>query len=289
MQRKILKPKNFPELLKQIPDAPEELYLVGEMPSEDAIYLAVVGARKFTGYGKEVCEKILGGLKNSQKQIVIVSGLAIGIDGIAHKTAVSNNLITVAIPGSGLDDKVLHPHSNLKLSKQIVESGGCLLSELPWEMPAGMHTFVSRNRIIAGMSHGVLVIEAAEKSGTLITANFALEYNRDVFAVPGSIFSENSKGTNRLIKSGATPVMSADDILDFYGIKKEDSAGPQKSLDLDFLSPEEQKIYSLLIEPAEKDDLIRKSGLPSAKANAAITMMLLNGVIKQSASEIFRA
>lgn len=289
MQRKILKPKYFPKLLKQIPDPPEQLRMIGELPSEDALFIAVVGARKFTNYGKEACEKIISGLKNNQRQIVIVSGLAIGIDGIAHKIALKNGLKTIAIPGSGLDDKIIHPRSNVNLSKEILENGGCLMSELDWEEPAGMHTFPKRNRIIAGLSHGTVVIEAAEKSGTLITARMALEYNRDVFAVPGSVFSENSKGTNGLIKEGANIVRSGEDILEFYGIKKETNDDKQKTLDLDFLSPEEQKIYSALSEPAEKDELIRKSGLLPAKANSAISMMIINGVIKQSGGEIFRA
>ena len=285
MQRKILKPKYFPALLKQIPDPPELLYMEGELPPEDAIYLAVVGARRFTTYGKEACEKIIGGLNNKNRQIVIVSGLAIGIDGIAHKAALKSGLKTIAIPGSGLDDKVLHPHSNLKLSKEIKESGGCLISELDWGMPAGVHTFPSRNRIIAGMSHAVLVIEAAEKSGTLITADLATQYNRDVFAVPGSIFSQNSTGTNKLIKAGAALITSAEDIFDAFGLPKEKE---NLKLNLDF-TPVEEKIYSLLIEPIEKDELVRKSGLPPAKANATISMMLLNGIIKQSGGEIFRA
>jgi len=285
MRRKILKPKDFPALLKQIPDPPELLYMEGELPPENAIYLAVVGARRFTTYGKEACEKIISGLNNKNRQIVIVSGLAIGIDGIAHKAALKSGLKTIAIPGSGLDDKVLHPHSNLKLSKEIKESGGCLLSELDWEMPAGVHTFPSRNRIIAGMSHAVLVIEAAEKSGTLITADLATQYNRDVFAVPGSIFSQNSTGTNRLIKAGAALITSAEDIFDAFGLPKEKE---NLKLNLDF-TPVEEKIYSLLVEPIEKDELVRKSGLPPAQANATISMMILNGLIKQSGGEIFRA
>src|SRR3989344_2130846 len=272
MQRKILKPKDFPVLLKQIPDPPELLYMEGELPPEDAIYLAVVGARRFTTYGKEACEKI-------------ISGLAIGIDGIAHKAALKSGLKTIAIPGSGLDDKVLHPHSNLKLSKEIKESGGCLISELDWGMPAGVHTFPSRNRIIAGMSHAVLVIEAAEKSGTLITADLATQYNRDVFAVPGSIFSQNSTGTNRLIKAGAALITSAEDIFDAFGLPREKE---NLKLNLDF-TPAEEKIYSLLVEPIEKDELVRKSGLPPAKANATVSMMILNGLIKESGGEIFRA
>ena len=288
MQRKILKPKDFPKLLKQIPDPPDQLRMLGEMPSEDALFIAVVGARKFTNYGKEACEKIISGLKNSQRQIVIVSGLAIGIDGIAHKSALDNGLLAIGAPGSGLSEKVLHPRSNVKLAGKIADGGGCLLSELDWEEPAGVHTFPRRNRIIAGLSHGTIVIEAAEKSGTLITARMALEYNRDVFALPGSIFSENSKGTNGLIKEGANIVRSGEDILEFYGIKKE-SGDKQKILDLDFLSSEEQKIYSALAEPTEKDDLVRKSGLLPAKANAVISIMLLNGVIKESGGEVFRA
>jgi len=257
----------------------------GELPPEDAIYLAVVGARRFTTYGKEACEKIIGGLNNKNRQIIIVSGLAIGIDGIAHKAALKSGLKTIAIPGSGLDDKVLHPHSNLKLAKEILESGGCLISELDWGMPAGVHTFPSRNRIIAGMSHAVLVIEAAEKSGTLITADLATQYNRDVFAVPGSIFSQNSTGTNRLIKAGAALITSAEDIFDAFGLPKEKE---NLKLNLEF-TPAEEKIYSLLIEPIEKDELVRKSGLPPAQANATVSMMILNGLIKESGGEIFRA
>ena len=285
MPRKILKPKDFPALLKQIPDQPELLYMEGELPPDDAIYLAVVGARKFTTYGKEACEKIIGGLNNKNRQIVIVSGLAIGIDGIAHKAALKSGLKTIAIPGSGLDDKVMHPRSNVNLSKEIVESGGCLISELDWEMPAGMHTFPSRNRIIAGMSHAVLVIEAAEYSGTLITADLATQFNRDVFAVPGSIFSQNSTGTNRLIKAGAALITSAEDILDAFGLPRE-----KENLKLNLaLEPNEEKIYSLLIEPTGRDELIRKTGLPPAKANSVISMMVLNGLIKESGGEIFRA
>ena len=284
MQRKILKPKDFPNLLKQIPDPPELLYMEGELPPEDAIYLAVVGARRFTNYGKEACEKIIGGLNNKNRQFVIVSGLAIGIDGIAHKAALKSGLKTIAIPGSGLDDKVMHPRSNVNLSKEILENGGCLISELDWEMPAGMHTFPSRNRIIAGMSHAVLVIEAAEKSGTLITADLATQYNRDVFAVPGSIFSQNSTGTNRLIKAGAALITSAEDIFDAFGLPRE-----KENLKLNLaLEPNEEKIYSLLTEPIGRDELIRKTGLPPAKANSTISMMIINGLIKQSGGEVFR-
>ncbi|MBU1160089.1 DNA-processing protein DprA [Patescibacteria group bacterium] len=283
MDIKKLEPGKFPLLLKEIHSPPKELYIIGKLPPEDKIYLAVVGSRKFTTYGKEACEKIISGLKGFN--FVIVSGLALGIDSIAHRAAIINNLPTIAIPGSGLDEKVLHPHSHKKLAEEIVKTGGCLLSEFEPEMPAGLHTFPIRNRIIAGISHGVLVIEAAERSGTLITANFALEFNRDVFAVPGSIFNENSKGTNRLIKMGATPIMSAEDILDAY-----DVAHSGENLKINFpVSALEQKILEALTEPANRDDLIRKLGLSATEINSTLSLMLLNGLIKESGGEIYRS
>ncbi len=282
VEKKVLKPGQFPKLLKEIPSLPKELYLIGNLPDENLIYLAVVGTRKFSTYGKEACEKIISGLKGYD--FVIVSGLALGIDSIAHRAALNNSIPTIAVPGSGLNDKVLHPHSHLKLSREIVEAGGCLLSEFPWDMPAGLHTFPQRNRIIAGLCKGTLIIEAPEKSGALITANFSLEFNRDVFAVPGSIFNENSKGTNKLIKMGAAPIMSSEDVLDAFDIPY---GGENLKLNLNF-SPLEEKIFNALIEPIPKDELIRKLGLPASEINPTITMMTINGVIKQSGGEIYR-
>jgi DNA processing protein len=281
MQRKTLKQNQFPALLREIPSPPKELYVIGDLPSEEKIWLGVVGTRKFSNYGKEVCEKIIEGLKGYG--FVIVSGLALGIDSIAHRAAIENNLPTIAVPGSGLDEKVLHPHSHKKLAEDIVNAGGALVSEFPWDYPAGLHTFPQRNRIIAGLCKGTLVIEAPEKSGALITANFSLDFNRDVFAVPGSIFQENSKGTNKLIKMGAIPVTSADDILDAFDIVRE---GENLKLDLQSLSPLEQKIMEALTDPMPKDDLIRKLGLPAHEISPALSMMQLNGIIKESGGEI---
>jgi len=282
-ERKTLKLKQFPALLKEIPSLPKELYIIGDLPSEELIWLGVVGTRKFSNYGKEVCEKIIEGLKGYG--FVIVSGLALGIDSIAHRAAIENNLPTVAVPGSGLDEKVLHPHSHKKLAEDIVNAGGALVSEFPWDYPAGLHTFPQRNRIIAGLCQGTLVIEAPEKSGALITANFSLDFNRNVFAVPGSIFQENSKGTNKLIKMGAIPVTSADDILDAFDIAHEEN---NLKLDLQSLSPLEQKIIEALTDPMPKDDLIRKLGLPAHEIGPALSMMQLNGIIKESCGEIYK-
>lgn len=280
MEPKVLKPKQFPKLLSEIPSLPKELYLIGDLPPEKFFYLAVVGTRRFSNYGKEACERIIGGLAGYN--FVIVSGLAIGIDSIAHRAALQNKLLTIAVPGSGLNDSVLHPHSNRRLAKEIVQANGCLVSEFPPKMPAGLHTFPQRNRIIAGLCSGVLIIEAPEKSGALITARFALDFNRDVFAVPGSIFNENSVGTNRLIKMGAIPVMSADDILEAYGIEVE-----SKNLQFNF-SPLEEKVLSVLSEPTQKDELIRKLGMPAQEINPILTMMQINGIIKESGGEIYR-
>jgi len=217
---KVLKPEQFPTLLKEIPDKPKVLYMEGELPPENSIYLAVVGTRKFSTYGKEAAVKIISGL--SGYPIVIISGLALGIDAIAHRTALDTGLKTISVPGSGLDRSVLHPASNRKLADQIVQSGGTLLSEFEPKSPAGIHTFPRRNRIIAGLSQAVLVIEAPEKSGTSITARLALDYNRDVLAVPGPIFSINSLGSNRLIKQGATPISSSEDLLEALGFNVEE-------------------------------------------------------------------
>ncbi len=276
-----LKQEQFPALLKEISYTPKEIWVAGKLPPEDFFYLGVVGTRKYSHYGQDACEKIISGLKGYN--FVIVSGLAIGIDSIAHRLALENNLLTIAVPGSGLDFSVLHPHSNRPLAQKIVDSGGCLLSEFPSKMPAGLHTFPQRNRIIAGLSSGVLIIEAPEKSGALITARFALDFNRDVFAVPGSIFNENSTGTNRLIKMGAIPVTSSEDILEAFGISTQ-----TPNLKLFDLSPTEEKILSALTEPMSKDELLRKLELPISEINSVLTMMQINGIIKESGGEIYK-
>jgi len=278
---KIILKKDFPRLLKETPFPPELIYMKGNLPDENLIHLGVVGTRRCSTYGKEACEKIVSEL--AEYKIVIVSGLAIGIDMISHKTAISNNMKTIAVLGSGLSDEVLYPRQNLRLSQEIAEKGGCVISEYPYAMKAALHTFPQRNRIIAGLSKGIFVVEAPEKSGALITANFAVDYNRDVFALPGSIFSENSKGTNNLIKTGAAPVTSGEDILRLLGFEIE-TAEKEKIA----LSSLEEKIVSALIEPMTRDELIRKLGLPAKEINPALSILEIRGIIKESGGEIFR-
>lgn len=281
---KRLSPANFPAQLREIPEPPKFLYLEGKLPEANAIYLTIVGSRRFSNYGREACEKIISELAGYP--IVIISGLAIGIDTIAHKAALAAGLPTIAIPGSGLDRSVLHPSSNKKLADEIIEAGGALLSEFEPTYPAGLHTFPRRNRIMAGLAKGILVIEAGEKSGTLITARLATDYNRDVYAVPGSIFSAGSLGTNNLIKLGATPICSGRDLLLALGFDLPDESGQQK-LDLQNLSESEKKVYELLnIEPLARDELIRVLNLPINEANALLGMMEIKGIIKEMMGEL---
>ena len=190
-----LNKQSFPVGLLEIPQPPHTLFMLGQFPSADTKFLTVVGSRKFSNYGKEACERIIEGLRGYN--ISIVSGLALGMDSIAHKTALSVGLHTIAIPGSGLNSNVLYPSTNRYLVEKIITSGGALLSEFESDFRATKWSFPQRNRIMAGIADAVLIIEAEEKSGTLITSRMAVDYNKTILAVPGSIFSDNSKGTNQ--------------------------------------------------------------------------------------------
>lgn len=259
-QIKTLPPEEFPKALLEIPQPPEKLFVVGELPDpSEYYYLSVVGSRKYTSYGKEACERIIAGLTGYP--IVIVSGLAMGIDGIAHRAALDAGLHTVAVPGSGLDQSVIYPRTHLGLAKEIVENGGALLSEYETDFKATPWSFPQRNRIMAGLSQGVLIIEAEEKSGTLITARMALDYNRNVFVVPGPIFSATSKGTNNLLRQGATPITCAKDLLEEIGFVEQTFG----SLDLTLYTPEEQAVLILLDEPREREEIITLLGIPHPK------------------------
>ena len=267
----------------EIPQPPEDLWIIGELPKENLIYLCVVGSRKFTSYGKEACEKIIAGLKGYP--IAIVSGFAIGIDTISHKKAMQVGLKTLVFPGSGLSDEVMYPKTNVRLMREVVEKGGCLISEFEPDFKATQWSFPMRNRLMAGISKSVLIIEAEEKSGTLITARLATEYNRDVLAVPGSISSPSSRGTNKLIKQGATPVTCADDVLEALGFELKKDKEKQAKLFED-LSPEEEKVIKILREPIPRDDLIRAMKMPIPNANAILSIMEIKELIKEEMGEM---
>ncbi len=267
----------IPQLLQEIPDAPKKLYMIGEFPDQEKnIFLTVIGSRKYTQYGKAVCEKLISGLAGYP--FVIVSGLALGIDGIAHRTALKNNLTTIAVPGSGLDESVLYPASHRNLAREIIQSGGCLISELEPKTKAAPWTFPQRNRIMAGLAHAVLVIEAENKSGTRITARLATDYNREVFAVPGSIFSTASGGCNELIREGATPITNAKDILNYFHLLDEDTPRQQQMMALE---PDEQKVIDLLNEPLSRNALAEKLNMPITKVNILLSSMEIKGLIQE--------
>ena len=283
MQIEKLPREKFPKALLEIPQPPKELWIIGELPSENLIHLCVVGSRKFTSYGREACEKIIAGLKGYP--IVIVSGLAMGIDAIAHRKALSVGLKTLIFPGSGLGKEAMYPKTNLRLAEELIESGSCLISEFAPDFKATLWSFPMRNRLMAGISKATLIIEAAEKSGTLITARLATEYNRDVLAVPGPIFRPNSKGTNKLLRQGATPVTSAEEVLEALGFEMEKDEKKQAKLFLD-LSPEEKMVVNLLREPVPRDDLIRAMKMPVPAANALLSVMEIKELIKEELGEI---
>lgn len=206
-----IKSGEYPELLKGIYDPPLKLYVLGNKKILKQLNIAIVGSRTATEYGKKIAYQISKDLSNNG--INIISGLAIGIDSYAHLGALQSNSIgkTIAVLGSGLDE--MYPKQNIELAKQIIKQGGCIITEYPLgTKPEKMH-FPQRNRIISGLSKGVLVVEASEKSGSLITADFALEQGREVFAVPGNILNSTSAGTNNLIKQGAKLVTTYEDIL----------------------------------------------------------------------------
>lgn len=212
-----LVPREYPTLLREIPDMPDTLWLRGILPPKDAKLLAVVGSRALSPYGKAACEYLIEGLRGYP--ISIVSGLALGADACAHRAAILAGLHTVAIPGSGVDDSVIGPRTNLELSRDIIRAGGAILSEHSPLHIGRPEDFPARNRIMAGMVHSVLMIEAGERSGTLITARLAAEYNRDLLAVPHRIGDPNGYGAHLFIRLGAGLVSEPAHILESLGLE----------------------------------------------------------------------
>jgi len=269
----ILKPEDFPPLLKEIPDPPRKLYVRGKLPSTDLKWLAVVGSRAMTSYGRQACEYLIGGLRGYP--VVIVSGLAFGVDAAAHKVALEAGLPTVGVPGSGLDWGVLYPRANVGLAREILKSGGALLSEYEPELKAADYTFPQRNRIMTGLCQATLMIEAKERSGSLITARLTAEYNRELLVVPGSIFSAESRGTHQFLKLGATPVTSPEDILRALGINTEEKSKVAR----DDLPENEARVLQIIANPCPRDELMEALELPISEANILLSTMEIKGLI----------
>jgi len=265
----------YPQRLKEIYDYPLVLYVRGTLLPEDECCLAVVGTRRATVYGRQVAEELVTDL--ARNGITIISGLAKGIDSIAHRAALEAGARTIAVFGCGLD--IVYPAENAKLAREIMEHGA-LISEYPLGTRPKADNFPRRNRIMSGLSLGVLVIEAGESSGALITANQAVDQNRDVFAVPGSILSPASRGTNHLIQEGAKLVRNYVDILEELNL-----AMMAQQLEMKELLPVD-KTESLLLkqlsrEPSHIDEICRNSGLAAALVSSSLTMMELKGMVKQ--------
>lgn len=299
--------------LLEIRDTPKELYfkfknkevlnnfLQKTFNGEEYKILTIVGSRKNTNYGKEALDYLLKYLAG--QKIIIVSGLATGIDSWSHKFALQNDFPTISIPGSGLSSKILYPANNLKLAEEILKRNSLMISEYEEDKKSQIYFFPSRNRIMAAISDAVLIVEAGEKSGTLITARLAMEYGKNVGIIPNNIFAEASLGSNRLIQDGATPVLSEFDILEMLRI----SDNQQRILDLNFhdknaeeklqkilkeLSKNERNLLQKIIHAGniEKDILLREIeeefGTTYTDSLVALMSLEINGFIKEEMGEV---
>ena len=276
--------KEYPRLLGQIHDFPQTLYCCGNLDLLNKTCFGVVGTRKLTPYGKEVAQNMVRGLV--QAGFVIVSGLALGIDSVAHQTTLDCGGKTIAVLGTPLDQ--VYPPENSKLAQTILENDGLIISEYPSGYPGLRINFAIRDRLISGLSKGVLVVEAPEKSGALITAQCALDQNHDVFAIPGSVFSSNSIGPNSLIKKGAKLVTTAQDILDEYGSNLK-LFEEQKSI-ISTKDPVQKTILAILDNNGTVfiDEIIRESGKETSKIIAALSVLEINGLIKNTGNGKYR-
>ena len=266
----------YPKLLAEIHDSPHTLFVRGTLPQND-FTLAVVGTRMVTNYGRQLIEQIVRPL--ARAGLVIVSGLALGVDALAHNAALKEQGATIAVLGGGCDTNTIYPSSNRALAEQIIAQGGAVISEYPPKTLAMPYHFPHRNRIISGLSRGTLVIEATEDSGSLITAQQALEQNREVFTVPGDITRDTSKGTNNLLKLGAHPILEANDVLQILDLQDLKNTIIAKKILPD--NPlEEQILQHLHNEPMHIDELIEKTALATEKLSSCLTLMEMKGKVR---------
>lgn len=276
----ILTDEAYPPLLRDLPDAPAVLYVRGTILPSDSLALAVVGTRKATAYGRDAAHDLSRQL--ARNEITIVSGLAQGIDTAAHRGALDGGGRTIAVLGCGIDR--VYPLENRALAHEIVEHGA-LVSEFPLGAPPDKRNFPRRNRVISGLSLGVLVVEAPENSGALITSEIAAEQGREVFAVPGNIFNLSSRGTNRLIQDGAKLVQSVDDVLNELHVAHTDrNTRTQTTRIVPENDIEARLLDHLSADPIHVDDLARLCGLPIAAVTSALTILELKGLARKTGS-----
>jgi DNA processing protein len=266
---------SYPRRLKEIHSPPSLLYIKGKLPAHIDLALAVVGTRKTSPYGRTVTPTLVQAL--ARTGVIIVSGLALGIDALAHQAALDAGGQTIAVLGCGLDE--IYPVSNRRLAEDVISHGGALISEYPPGVQPLRQHFPARNRIISGLSRGVLVIEGSEDSGSLITAKCAIDQNRDVLAVPGNIMSKTSIGPNNLIKMGAKAVTSAEDVLAALDLELAEQFR-ENSIIIP-ASPDEEKLLECIgHEPVHIDEIIQKSKLNTSIINSALTMMEMKGIVR---------
>ncbi|MEK7144638.1 MAG: DNA-processing protein DprA [Patescibacteria group bacterium] len=283
MEIRELERSEWPAQLLEIPQPPKRLWIRGNMPPAGHKLLTVVGSRAMTRYGQEACGKLITGLAGYP--ISIVSGLALGVDTCAHKAALATGLHTLALPGSGLDDEVLYPRSNRGFAKEILKAGGGILSEYEPDTMSRVHFFPERNRLMVGLADAVLVIEAGNKSGTLITARLASEYNRDLLCIPHRIGDPHSFGPHLFIRLGAALVTEPLHILEALHIPPRE--GGTSGVAPSDLEDTELVIWNMLDEPKTRDEILRAAkggaGLP-AQAGEILTALValeLRGLVKE--------
>lgn len=279
MMIKEIHKEEYPENLKQMHRSPKRLYMHGSWPDlKTHKFLCIIGSRHPTKYGKEVCGVLIKGLTGYP--ISIISGLAIGIDSLSHEIALDAGLHCIAFPGSGLNERVIYPESNRSLAKRITDSGGALLSEYKPEHEMRNWMFPARNRLMAGLAHAILIIEAGKGSGTLKTAEYGVDFNRDMMGVVGSIFSPNSYGPHMLIRDGATPVFSSEDVLRTLGFAPRPPK-PVPARDLSHLDALSRRIIDCLFrEPMSLDNISMEIGIPISELNVRLTYLEIDNLIK---------
>lgn len=263
----------YPLKLRDIATPPKQLYVLGDLePLQHTRVISVVGSRAVTPYGKQITAMLAGDI--AQRGLAVVSGLALGVDALAHRAALDAGGYTVAVLANGLD--TIQPPTNRELALRILRSGGAIISEYPEETTAQKQNFVARNRIVSGLCDGLLITEASEKSGSLHTANFALEQGKTVMAVPGNITSNTSRGTNNLIKTGAVPVTDAADIL--FALKLEATTGNVAVLPA---NAEEAAILDQMKNGmTDINQLQQSSKLTPELFNQTITMLEITGKVR---------
>jgi DNA processing protein len=279
--------KNYPQRLLNCYDSPVILYYKGNADLNSSKIVAIVGTRNNNEYGKSVCEKLVEDL--AEQNILIVSGLAFGIDSIAHKSALKNNLKTVAVLGHGLDR--IYPTQNKSLAKQMIEQGG-LLTDFRSKTNPDKQNFPKRNRIVAGISDAIIIIETGIKGGSLITAELGNGYNKDVFAIPGRTNDTKSEGCNYLIKNNkACLITSADDLLENMSWKEQKKPSAKKQRELFIELTDDEKIIVNILQQQEQihiDELYIKSGLSSSAVASALLTLEMQGVVNSLPGKIYR-